>query len=152
MLRPSPRNSSFSSKFNTALVFTGTGAIRQSSTKDQAKSNKFDIATGKSSYSSLNRKIDTAHNKIQQYDTINSILVASPRESTRKKYNTYQQKWHIYCHENNINPVTPNITNVIDFSSNLYDQGLSYSAINLVIPLYTKLFDHPLMSQYGNGI
>ena len=84
--------------------------------------------------------------------TTNSILASSPRESTRKKYNPYQQKWHRYCHENKINPVTPNITNVTDFSSNLYDQGLSYSAINLVIPPYTTLSDHPLMSQYGNGI
>ena len=48
------------------------------------------------SCSSLSRKIDTAHNKIQHYgglnvsDTTNSILVASLRESTRKKYNPYQ--------------------------------------------------------------
>ena len=32
---------------NTALVSAGFGAITQSSTKDQAKSKKFDIATGK---------------------------------------------------------------------------------------------------------
>ena len=43
------------------------------------------------SCSSLSRKIDTAHNKIQHYgrlnvsETTNSILVASLRESTRKK-------------------------------------------------------------------
>ena len=104
MSRPSHRDSSFSNKINTALVFAGIGAIRKGSTKDQAKSNKFDIATGQSRYSSISRKIYTAQNKIQQYDTTNSILVASPRESTRKKYNPYQQKWHIYCHENNINP------------------------------------------------
>ena len=40
----------------------------------------------------------------------------------RKKYNPYQQKWHAYCQENNINPVRPIITNVLDFLSNLYDQ------------------------------
>ena len=94
-------------------------------------------------------------------DTTNSILVASLRESTRKKYNPYQQKWHTYCQENNINPVTPNITNVLDFLSNLYDQGLSYSAINsaksalshiILLPPYTKLSDHPLISQYGKGV
>ena len=67
---------------------------------------------------------------------------------------------HVYCQENNINPVTPNITNVLDFLSSLHDQGLS-SAINsaksaishiILIPLYTKLSDHPLMSQYGKGV
>ena len=121
---------------NTALVSTGIGVIKQCSTKDQAKYNKFNIATGQNSCSSLSRKTDALHNKIQHYgglnvsDTTNSILVASLRESTRKKYNPYQQKWHTYCQENNINPVTPNITNVLDFLSNLYDQGLSYSAIN----------------------
>ena len=163
----SHRNFSFSSMVNTALVSTGTGVIKQCSTKDQAKYNKFNIATGQNSCSSLSRKTDAAHNKIQHYgglnvgDTTNSILVASLSESTRKKYNPYQQKWHIYCQENNINPVTPNITNVLDFLSNLYDQGLSYSAINsaksalshiILIPPYTKLSDHPLISQYGKGV
>ena len=136
MSGPSYRNLNFSSMVNTALVSTGTGSIRQSPTKDQARSIKFDIATGQSSCSSLSRKTDTAHNKIQHFgglnvsDTTNSILVTSLRESTRKKYNQYQQKWHIYCQENKINPVTPNITNVVDFLRNLYDQDLSYSAIN----------------------
>ena len=64
---------------------------------------------------------------------------------------------HVYCQENNINPVTPNITNVLDFLSSLHDQGLS-SAINsaksaishiILIPLSS---DHPLMSQYGKGV
>ena len=47
MLGPSHRNSSFSSVVNTALVSTGIGAIRQGFTKDQVKSDKFNIATGK---------------------------------------------------------------------------------------------------------
>ena len=119
---------------NTALVSSGIGVIKQCPTKDQAKYNKLNTATGHNSCSSLSRKIDTAHNKIQHYGGLNvsdiTILVASLKESTRKKYNPYQQKWHTYCQENNINPVTPNITNVLDFLSNLYDQGLSYSAIN----------------------
>ena len=84
MLGPSHRNPSSFSMVNTALVSTGTGAIRQSPTKDQARSNKFDIAKGQSSRSSLSRKTDTTttHNKIQHYgglnvsDTTNSILVA----------------------------------------------------------------------------
>ena len=167
MLGPSHRNSSFSSVVNTALVSAGIGAIKQRSTKDQAKSNKFNIAKWQNSCSSLSRKIDTAQYKIQHYgglnvsDTTNSILVASLRESTRKKYNPYQQKWHTYCQENNINPVTPNITNVLDFLSNLYDQGLSYSAINsaksalshiILIPPHTKLSDHLLISQYDKGV
>ena len=116
---------------------------------------------------SLAKKIDTVHNEIQHYgglnvsDTTNSILVASLRETKRKKYNPYQQKWHIYCQEKNINPATPNITNVVDFLSNLYDQSLSYSAINsaksafshiILIPPYTKLSDHPLSHNMGRCI
>ena len=98
MLGPSHRNSSFSSVVNTALVSAGIGVIKQCSTKGQAKYNKFNIATGQNRCPSLSRKIDTAHNKIQHYgglnvsDTINSIFVASLRESKRKKYNPYQQK------------------------------------------------------------
>ena len=80
MSGPSHSNSSFSSMVNTPLVSAGIGVIRQSSTKGQARSNKFDIATGQSSCSSLSRKIDIAHNKIEHYggsnvsDTTNSIL------------------------------------------------------------------------------
>ena len=71
-----------------------------------------------------------------------------------------QQKWHIYCQENNINPVTPNIT-VLDLLENLYDQGLAYSAINsaksaisciILVLLYTEISDHSLMSQYGKCV
>ena len=160
-------NSRFSSMVNTALVSIGTGATRRSSTKDQAICNKFDIATGQVICLFFSRNIDTAHNKIQHYsglnvnDTTNSVLVASLRESTRKKYNSYQQKCYIYCQEININPVTPNITNVLDFLSNLSDQGLTYIAINSaksalahisLIPPYPKLSDHLLISQYGKGL
>ena len=90
-----------------------------------------------------------------------SKLVASLSKSTRKKYNPYQQKWHISCQENKINPVTANITHVLDFLSNLYDQGLTHSAINsaksallhiILISPYTKLSDQPLMAQYGKGV
>ena len=121
MSGPNHRNSSFSSVVNTASVSGNIEAIRRSSTKDQAKSNKFDIATGQSRCSSLSRKIDTTHNKIQHYgglsvsDRTNCIFVASLRESIRKKYNPYQQKWDIYCQENNINPVTPNSTKFFRF-------------------------------------
>ena len=106
-------NSCSSSVFNTAVISAGIGAIRQRSTKDQAKSNKFNIATGQRSSSSLSRKIDIARHKSQHYgrlnvsDVTNSMLVASPlRESAR---NPYQQKRHIYCQGNNINPACTTI-------------------------------------------
>ena len=106
-------NSCSSSVFNTAVISAGIGAIRQRSTKDQAKSNKFNIATGQRSCSSLSRKIDIARHKSQHYgrlnvsDVTNSMLVASPlRESAR---NPYQQKQHIYCQGNNINPACTTI-------------------------------------------
>ena len=63
-------------------------------TKDQAKSNKFDIATGQSSCSSFSRKIGTAHKIIHPHgrlnvdDTTNSIHVVLLRESRRKNYNS----------------------------------------------------------------
>ena len=87
---PSHRNSSFSSVVNPALVSAGIGAIKQRSTKDQAKSNKFNITTGQNSCSPLSRNIDTAHNKIQHYggvnvsETTNSKLVASSTKRVNK--------------------------------------------------------------------
>ena len=84
-------------------------------------SSQFNVATGQNSCSSPSRKTDAAHNKIQHYgglnvsDITNSILVASIRQSTRKKCNPFQEKLHAYCQGNNISPVTPNITNFLDF-------------------------------------
>ena len=121
----SHKSSSFSCVFNTILVSAGIGGIRQRSSKDQARSNRFNIVTGQSSCSSLCRKIDTAHKNIQHYgglnvsDTTKSIIVTPLRESTRKKYNPSQR-----------NNIAPKITNVLDFLSNLHVQRPAYSVIN----------------------
>ena len=61
MSGPSHRNSSFSSVVNTALVSTGIGAIKQRSTKDQAKSNKDVLPQDKTAVHLLAEKL-TLHN------------------------------------------------------------------------------------------
>ena len=50
------------------------------------------------------------------------ILVASLRELARKKYNPYQTEMAYILPREQHHPVTPNITNVLDFLRNLYDQ------------------------------
>ena len=72
---------------------------------------KFDITTEQNSCSSLSRKIYTTHNKVQHCEGLD---VSDTTSYIHKKYNSYKQKWHIYCQENNIHPATPNITNVLD--------------------------------------
>lgn len=58
-----------------------------------------------------------------------SIIINSWRDSTRKQYKVYITKWLNYCGREG-NPLKPDATTVVQFLSNLFDTGLSYTAIN----------------------
>ena len=56
--------------------------------------------------------------------------MASWRESTKKQYRTYLTRWKQFCAERNINWSNATVEQGIDFLANLFEQELSYSAIN----------------------
>ena len=94
-----------------------------------------------------------------RYDnTTNTILNSSLRHSTRSKYLPYQRKWEEYCKKHLIN--SPNVYNILDFLSAMFNNNASYSTINCAkcalgniinIPPYKVLSDHPLIAQYCKG-
>lgn len=52
------------------------------------------------------------------------------RSGTTKQYRVYLDKWTSFATARNENPIHPTVANVIEFLTQLYDTGSSYSAIN----------------------
>ena len=82
------------------------------------------------------------------------------RTSTRVQYRSYIKKWTEYCCKWKIDPVSPPIASGVNFLAELYNQGLSYSALNTarsalfsIISLQGNLSfgNHPLVSRFLKG-
>lgn len=58
------------------------------------------------------------------------ILLASWRYSTKKQYGTFIRRWLRFCGEREINSFQPSVKEVLSFLTELYENGLGYSAIN----------------------
>ncbi|CAB4020881.1 RNA-directed DNA polymerase from transposon X-element, partial [Paramuricea clavata] len=68
------------------------------------------------------------------------IIQQSWRTGTKKQYATHLNRWRQYCGARGIDPISASVENGINFLSELYAQGLSYSAINTArSALYTIL-------------
>lgn len=57
------------------------------------------------------------------------IIIESWRVSTRKQYNSYIQKWLEFSSRHKTDQFNPSINSVIQFLSELYEQGIRYSGI-----------------------
>lgn len=89
------------------------------------------------------------------------ILMSAWRHGTQKQYASYIKKWFNYCSERKISCVQTVIADILDFLSQLVEQGLSYSAINtarsalsaigLVIDGFT-VGSHPLIIRFMKGV
>lgn len=56
--------------------------------------------------------------------------MAYRRGGTTKHYSVYTKNWTAFCLQKKVDNLQPPIREVLDFLSELYNQGLSYSAIN----------------------
>ena len=56
--------------------------------------------------------------------------MSSWREPTQKAYNTYVAKWNQYASQHQIAVSAPKLPHVINFLTDLFKNGASYSAIN----------------------
>ena len=88
------------------------------------------------------------------------IIAASWRDSTKKQYQTYLEKWQTYCGGRGINPISASIAEGLDFLEELHETGVGYSAMNTarsalstVIELRGSTFgSHHLVSRFMKGI
>lgn len=78
--------------------------------------------------------MSTLQESFTQYNVssdIAKILMASCRVTTQKQSKTYTDKWLAVCHQEGIIYGSPKINESLDFLMTLYNQGLSYSTINM---------------------
>ena len=88
------------------------------------------------------------------------LILKSWRTSTKKQYNTYLTKWFNFC-STKINPIQPNINNILKFLSNLYDNGLQYrslgtarSAISVLLKICSDIAinKHEELTRFMRGV
>ena len=56
------------------------------------------------------------------------LILKSWRMSTKKQYNSYNNKWSIFCGQQ-INPLQPSINDVLKFLSEFFAKGLQYRSL-----------------------
>lgn len=73
-----------------------------------------------------------------------------------EQYQAFIQKWSHFCTQRKINHNQPTVEQALDFFTHLYEQGLTYSAINtarsalssyITLEDSTSLGQHPLVSR-----
>ena len=78
------------------------------------------------------------------------LLMASWRGGTKKQYSGYIKKWTAFCLKRKVNHLQPPVVAVLDFLSELFDEGLTYSAINCArsaLSSYLSLNDGSVLGQ-----
>ena len=89
------------------------------------------------------------------------LIMASWRDGTKKQYSTYITKWQKFCNLRQISHIQPSVVSVLDFLTVLYQQGLTYGAINrarsalssyITLENGTCVGKHPLVSWLMKGI
>ena len=89
------------------------------------------------------------------------LIMASWGDRTKKQYSTYLTKWQKFCNQRQISHIQPSVVSVLDFLTLLYQQGLTYSAINtarsalssyITLENGTCVGKHPLVSRLMKGI
>ena len=78
------------------------------------------------------------------------LLMASWRGGTKKTYSGYIKKWTAFCLKRKVNHLQPLVVAVLDFFSELFDEGPTYSAINCAgsaLSSYVHLDDGSVVGQ-----
>lgn len=90
-----------------------------------------------------------------------TIIMDSWRSTTKSQYRVYIKKWSEYCSKWQIDLISPSVAEGINFLSELYNTGLSYSSINtarsamtaiIQLPSNTPFGRHPLVSRFMKGV
>ena len=89
------------------------------------------------------------------------LIMVSWRDGTKIQYSTYITKWQTFCNQRQISQIQPSVVSVLDFLTLLYQQGLTYSAINtarstlsshITLQNGTCVGKHPLVSRLMKGV
>lgn len=89
------------------------------------------------------------------------LIMAPWRDETKKQYSTHITTWQKFCNQRQISHILPSVMSVLDFLTLLYQQGLTYSAINtarsalssyITLENGTSVGQHPLVLGLMKGI
>ncbi|XP_062571921.1 uncharacterized protein LOC134233885 [Saccostrea cucullata] len=94
-------------------------------------------------------------------DDTQKILLSSWRESTKKQYRAYFEKWLSFCNSRQINVFEANVNNVLSFLTELFQSGSGYSCLNtarsalssfLQLENCVNIGSHPLIRRFMRGV
>ena len=91
-----------------------------------------------------------------------NIILAAWRHGTHKQYSVYIQRWYRFCLQRQVDSVRPEVAEVLEFLTELFESGLGYSAINTArcalsqILVYKKGYctygAHPWVVKFLRGV
>ena len=131
---------------------------RASSTAQQTQCEAPSPQEPESSSASLIRK---ALKKFQLCELSEKLIMASWRNNTQKRYVSTLKKWDAFCQQKHIDPIFPDLRQVIHFLTLLFKEGGGHraicaarSALNAVIHTqgHTDISMHPLLTRFCKGV
>jgi len=94
-------------------------------------------------------------------DSTLSVMTAARSKGTWGQYESSLKKWKVYCEQQGWSIWDPNVTHCLLFLTKLFDEGLSYSAINTCRSALSSLLDevqgvplgqHKYMKSFMTGV
>lgn len=77
------------------------------------------------------------------------VILQSWRGSTQKQYSVYLNKWMVFCSSRGIDPYKATSAQALDFMTDLFEQGLGYSAMNTVRSALSQVLYSPSGVAFG---
>ena len=76
------------------------------------------------------------------------VIMKGWRESTKKQYSVYINKWLEFCAKEKWEPTDPNVIHCIQFLMSLYKIGYKYSALNSARSALSCMFSDPPIGEH----
>ena len=164
---PGRRNFDCTNMANTSLVASDVKTVNKAPSCSSSAEKSVKTAQQQSTPSSCKNGVNGLLHIRESYEARGisestcNLLMASWRPGTQKQYQVYIQKWSHFCTRRKINHNQPTVEQALDFFTHLYEQGLTYSAINtarsalssyITLEDGTSLGQHPLVSRLLRGI
>ena len=153
---------------HSAVVSTSDAASHGSSTCAPQKGSATNFARKTTRDTPPSREIGTTGLSLTRKQFENQglsqstdIILNAWRPSTVKQYMPYIRKWETYCSQQQIDPIHTNISQVLNFLTQLFNTGVGYSAINtaksalsalIVLSDSRSLGQHSLVTRYIKGV
>ena len=89
------------------------------------------------------------------------IILASWRNNTQKRYHSTLEKWNMFCVKKHINPLYPDLSQIINFLTLMYKEGRGHRAICAARSALNAIIDtqghkdfsmHPLLTRFCKGV